>query len=30
MPKPAVDRFEEKDGADFAYTFADKGRFSRQ
>src|SRR5579862_5831971 len=27
MPKPAVDRFESKDGADFAYTFADKGRF---
>src|SRR6267154_5448603 len=27
MPKPAVDRFEAKDGADFAYTFADKGRF---
>src|SRR6185312_15988220 len=27
MPKTAVDRFEEKDGADFAYTLADKGRF---
>ena len=27
MPKPAVDRFEAKDGADFAYTLADKGRF---
>src|ERR1700742_620497 len=27
MPKPAVDRFEAKDGADFAYTFADRGRF---
>ena len=27
MPKPAVDRLESKDGADFAYTFADKGRF---
>src|SRR6201986_2037475 len=27
MPKPAVDRFESKDGADFAYTFADRGRF---
>jgi twitching motility protein PilT len=27
MPKPAVDRFESKDGADFAYTFGDKGRF---
>src|ERR1700743_209121 len=27
MPKPALDRFESKDGADFAYTFADKGRF---
>src|SRR6201996_3960827 len=27
MPKTAVDRFEAKDGADFAYTFADKGRF---
>src|ERR1700744_5508253 len=27
MPKPALDRFEGKDGADCAYTFADKGRF---
>src|ERR1700738_1599066 len=27
MPKPALDRFEAKDGADFAYTFADRGRF---
>ena len=27
MPKPALDRFEEKDGADFAYTLADRGRF---
>ena len=27
MPKPALDRFESKDGADFAYTFADRGRF---
>src|SRR3954470_16631131 len=27
MPKPAQDRFEEKDGADFAYTLADRGRF---
>src|SRR3954465_5462155 len=27
MPKPAVDRFETKDGADFAYTLGDKGRF---
>src|SRR5690349_4959811 len=27
MPKPAVDRFESKDGADFAYTLGDKGRF---
>jgi twitching motility protein PilT len=27
MPKPALDRFESKDGADFAYTFGDKGRF---
>src|SRR3984957_1751456 len=27
MPKPALDRFEAKDGADFAYTFGDKGRF---
>lgn len=27
MPKLAVDRFEAKDGADFAYTLADKGRF---
>jgi twitching motility protein PilT len=27
MPKPALDRFEAKDGADFAYTLADRGRF---
>ncbi|HEV7716227.1 MAG TPA: PilT/PilU family type 4a pilus ATPase, partial [Steroidobacteraceae bacterium] len=27
MPKPAQDRFEKKDGADFAYTLADRGRF---
>jgi len=27
MPKSAVDRFESKDGADFAYTLADRGRF---
>ena len=27
MPKTAVDRFEEKDGADFAYTLTDRGRF---
>src|SRR4030081_186914 len=27
MPKQALDRFENKDGADFAYTFADRGRF---
>src|SRR3984885_2873212 len=27
MPKPALDRFEAKDAADFAYTFGDKGRF---
>src|SRR5262245_64922363 len=27
MPKTATDRFEEKDGADFAYTLADLGRF---
>jgi len=27
MPKPAMDRFESKDGADFAYTLGDKGRF---
>jgi twitching motility protein PilT len=27
MPRPALDRFESKDGADFAYTLADKGRF---
>src|SRR5215813_7596188 len=27
MPKPAVDRFESKDGADFAYTLPEKGRF---
>ena len=26
MPKPALDRFEAKDGADFAYTFADRGQ----
>src|SRR5215471_21053186 len=27
MPKAALDRFESKDGADFAYTLADRGRF---
>ena len=27
MPKPAMDRFESKDGADFAYTLGDLGRF---
>src|ERR1700749_1547544 len=27
MPKPALDRFEAKDGADFAYTFGERGRF---
>ncbi|HVY79750.1 MAG TPA: type IV pilus twitching motility protein PilT, partial [Steroidobacteraceae bacterium] len=27
MPKTAVDRFEEKDGADFAYTLPERGRF---
>jgi twitching motility protein PilT len=27
MPKPAVDRFEQKDGADFAYTLGEHGRF---
>jgi twitching motility protein PilT len=27
MPKTAVDRFESKDGADFAYSIADRGRF---
>jgi len=27
MPKTAVDRFESKDGADFAYTLSDRGRF---
>jgi twitching motility protein PilT len=27
MPKPALDRFEAKDGADFAYNLADRGRF---
>ncbi|MEP7247496.1 MAG: PilT/PilU family type 4a pilus ATPase [Gammaproteobacteria bacterium] len=27
MPKAAQDRFEAKDGADFAYTLADRGRF---
>ena len=27
MPKTAVDRFESKDGADFAYSLAERGRF---
>jgi len=27
MPKPAAKRFEERDGADFAYTLGDRGRF---
>jgi twitching motility protein PilT len=27
MPKPAIERFESKDGADFAYTLQDRGRF---
>jgi twitching motility protein PilT len=27
MPKPALDRFEAKDGADFAYSMPDRGRF---
>ncbi|HEY7930301.1 MAG TPA: type IV pilus twitching motility protein PilT [Steroidobacteraceae bacterium] len=27
MPRKAVERFESKDGADFAYSLADKGRF---
>jgi twitching motility protein PilT len=27
MPRTAVERFEAKDGADFAYTLADRGRF---
>ena len=27
MPKKAVERFEQKDGADFAYTLEGKGRF---
>ena len=27
MPKIAIDRFETKEGADFAYTMADRGRF---
>ena len=27
MPKPALERFEAKDGADFAYTLAERGRF---
>jgi twitching motility protein PilT len=27
MPKSAVDRFESKDGADFAYSFGDRARF---
>ncbi len=27
MPKPALDRFESKDGADFAYSIPERGRF---
>ncbi len=27
MPKTALDRFESKDGADFAYTLPERGRF---
>jgi twitching motility protein PilT len=27
MPKAALDRFESKDGADFAYMLPDRGRF---
>jgi twitching motility protein PilT len=27
MPKPAVDRFEDKDGADFAYNLGERARF---
>src|SRR4029077_3270755 len=27
MPKPALERFEAKDGADFAHTLPEKGRF---
>ncbi len=27
MPKTATDRFETKEGADFAYTMGDRGRF---
>ncbi len=27
MPKPALDRFEAKDGADFAYSLPERGRF---
>src|ERR1041385_1895026 len=27
MPKPAVDRFKEKEGADFAYNLGDRARF---
>src|SRR5580700_1680657 len=27
LPKPALDRFESKDGADFAYTLPGRGRF---
>src|SRR3569833_1392373 len=27
MPKPALDRFEDKDGADFAYNLSDRARF---
>src|SRR5687768_2070767 len=29
MPKTAQDRFEEKDGADFAYTLGDRGQIGR-
>ena len=27
MPKKAIERFEQQDGADFAYTLEGKGRF---
>ena len=27
LPKPALERFESKDGADFAYTIPERGRF---
>ena len=30
MPQVAIDRFETKDGADFAYTLAGRGALPRQ